>query len=44
MTREEAEVIVVIVEMDAGGYYGITKSQYLQALAILQEGETDPPE
>lgn len=39
MTRDEAEQIVVTVEVGMSEHYGITRSQYLQALAIIQEDE-----
>ena len=39
MTRDEAEEIVMAVEIGFGGHYGITNSQYLQGLAILQVSE-----
>ena len=39
MTRDEAEDIIITVEAGMGDYYGISRSQYAEALLALQSGD-----
>lgn len=43
MTRNEAEEIIMAVEVGLGKHYGITKAQYIEALLILEAGELEEP-
>lgn len=44
MSRDEAEQIVMAVEVGMGEHYGITRSQYAEALLIVTNEDADEQE
>lgn len=41
MTRDEAEEIIMAVEVGFGDHYGITRSKYAEALLIVSDDATE---